>query len=104
MIGVRQQREIARPLDRDRELALVAGLGAGQARRHDLAVLRDVLLERVEILVVDRLHTLGGERAELLATEKSGHGLGSRLLGRFFGGLFAALVGITAGPARLRLL
>src|SRR5215831_8156977 len=71
LIGVGQQRKEARPLDRHRELALVEGLGAGDAARHDLAGLGDVALEYAEILVVDRLHALGGEAAELLATREA---------------------------------
>src|ERR1044072_3145989 len=65
LIGVRQQREVTRPLDRGRQLALVERLGARDAGRHDLAGLGDVLLEDGEILVVDLLHALGGESAEL---------------------------------------
>ena len=53
LVGVRQQREEARALDRHRELALVEGLRAGDAARHDLARLGDVALERGQILVVD---------------------------------------------------
>src|SRR5689334_21610779 len=65
LIGVRQQREVTRPLDRGRQLALVERLGARDAARHDLAGLGDVLLQDREILVVDLLHALGGETAEL---------------------------------------
>src|SRR6185312_10643243 len=77
VVGVRQQREEARALDRGRQLTLVAGLGAGDAARHDLAVLGDVLAQGVEILVVDLLHVFGSEAAEFAAAEKLGHGLGS---------------------------
>src|SRR5512132_3058766 len=70
-IGVRQQREIARALDRRRELALVTRLRAGDARRHDLAVLLDEILQNVDVLVVDLLDAFGGEAAELLALEQS---------------------------------
>src|SRR6185436_19925054 len=65
LIGVRQQREVTRALDRRGELALVERLGARDAARDDLAGLGDVLLEDGEILVVDLLHTLGRETAEL---------------------------------------
>src|SRR5690348_10802791 len=71
LIGVGQQREVTRPLDRGRELALVERLGARDAARHDLAGLGDVLLQDREILVVDLLHALGGEAAEL-ATAREG--------------------------------
>src|SRR5262245_55556096 len=65
MIGVRQQREVTRALDRRRELALVERLRAGDAARDELAGLGDVLLERGQILVVDLLHAFGRETAEL---------------------------------------
>src|SRR3982751_5942530 len=65
LVGVRQQREVARPLDRGRELTLVERLGAGDAARDDLAGLGDVLLERGQILVVDLLDAFGRETAEL---------------------------------------
>src|SRR4051812_15537811 len=71
LVGVRQQREVSRALDRRRELALVERLRAGDAARDDLARLGDVLLQDREILVVDLLHALGGEAAEL-ATAREG--------------------------------
>src|SRR5205085_5790898 len=73
--GVRQERQVARALDGERELTLVVGLGARDAGRHDLAVLAHVLLERRQILVVDLGRAFGGELAELLAAEiLAGHG------------------------------
>src|SRR5690606_13045606 len=72
--GVRDQREEACALDRGRQLALVARLGAGDAARHDLAVLGEVLAQGVEILVIDLLDALGGELAVLAAAEELGHG------------------------------
>src|ERR1700757_3043139 len=71
LIGVRQQREEARALDRHRELALVEGLGPRDAARHDLARFGDVALEYPQILVIDRLHPFGGEAAELLTTREA---------------------------------
>src|SRR5690349_8467783 len=68
LVGVRQQREIARALDRGRELPLVERLRAGDAARDDLSGFGDVLLEDGQILVVDLLHILGGETAELATT------------------------------------
>src|SRR2546429_2460473 len=65
LIGVGQEREKARPLDRHRELALIEGFRAGDAARNDLARLGDIALQGGEILVVDRLHAFGGEAAEL---------------------------------------
>src|SRR5688572_8416223 len=71
LVGVGQQREVARALDRGRELTLVESLRARDAARDDLARLGDVLLERGQILVVDLLHAFGGETAEL-ATAREG--------------------------------
>ncbi len=70
LIGVGQQREVPRALDRRGELALVERLGARDAARHDLARLGDVLLECAQILVVDLLHPFGGEPAELATARK----------------------------------
>src|SRR6266699_4784146 len=71
LVGIGQQRQEARALDRHRQLALIEGLGPRDAARNDLAGLGDVALERAEILVVDRLHALGGEAAELLTTREA---------------------------------
>src|SRR5690554_3932968 len=73
VVGVRDQGQVARALDRGGELALVARLGAGDPGRHDLAGLGDVLAQGVEILVIDLDHALGGELAELAAAEELGH-------------------------------
>src|SRR5215208_5107376 len=69
-VRVGQQREEARALDRVRQLALVAGGGAGDARRDDLAGLVDEVLEHFDVLVVDPLDLVGGEAAELAAAEQ----------------------------------
>src|SRR5438876_11981642 len=69
-VGVRHQREVARALDRRRELALVVGARAGDPRRDDLAVLADEVLEQLDVLVVDPLDLLGGEAAELAPLEE----------------------------------
>src|SRR4051812_17753297 len=69
-VGVVQQREEARALDRLRQLALVARGGAGDARRDDLAGLVDEVLEDLDVLIVDPLGFLGGEAAELAAAEE----------------------------------
>src|SRR5712691_13336112 len=45
-------------------------LGAGNARRHDLAVFLDEVLQHVDVLVVDLLDAFGSEPAELLALEQ----------------------------------
>src|SRR5713226_7931598 len=69
-VGVRQQREEACALDRLGQLPLVAGRGAGDARRNDLAGLVDEVLQHLDVLVVDPLHLLGREAAELAAAEQ----------------------------------
>src|SRR3979409_329977 len=69
-IGIRHQREIARALDRRRELALVMGARSGDSRRNDLAVLADEVFEQIDVFVVDPLDLLRGETAELAALEK----------------------------------
>src|SRR3954468_19671295 len=69
-VGVGQQREEARALHGLRQLPLVAGRGPGDARRDDLARLVDEVLEQLDVLVVDPLHLLRGEAAELAAAEE----------------------------------
>jgi hypothetical protein len=71
LVGIRQEREVARPLDRDRELPLVEGARARDAARHDLAGLGDVRLERRQVLVVDLVGAVSRELAEFLASEKT---------------------------------
>src|SRR6202140_5861488 len=73
LIGVRQQREETRALDRRRQLALVETLGAGDAARHDLAGLGHVVLQRRQILVIDHGDAVGRETAELLAPREAGN-------------------------------
>src|SRR5467141_294408 len=69
-VGVRQQREEARALDRLGQLPLVAGRGGGDARRDDLSGLVDEVLQHLDVLVVDPLDFLGREAAELAAAEQ----------------------------------
>src|SRR5258708_14297374 len=69
-VGVRQQREEAGALDRLGQLSLVAGRGAGDARRNNLAGLVDEVLQHLDVLVVDPLHLLGREAAELASAEQ----------------------------------
>src|SRR5467141_2197687 len=69
-VGVRQQREEARALDRLGQLPLVAGRGGGDARRDDLAGLVDEVLEHFDVLVVDPLHLLGGRAIKHTTTEQ----------------------------------
>jgi hypothetical protein len=50
---VRQERHLARALDRLRDLNLVSPAGAGDAPAPDLPLLRDVAAELGDVLVVD---------------------------------------------------
>jgi hypothetical protein len=70
-VGIWQQGQVARALDRGGKLALVLGLGRRDATRHDLAGFAQILLQQVEILVVDLLDALGAEAAETLAAEET---------------------------------
>src|SRR5688572_25613610 len=85
LVGVRDQRKKTRTLDRRGELALEERARAGQARRRDLAVFADEVAQRVDVLVVDLLHTGHGETAEALAAEQQRLlvALGLAILGEF---------------------
>ena len=60
---VRQQCHLARPLDGGRHLDLVSPAGARDAAAPDLALLRDVAPELVDVLVVDLRDVLLAEEA-----------------------------------------
>src|SRR5512143_1162191 len=77
--GEREERQVARPLDRGGHHALVAGTVAGDPARQDLGALQDVLLEQLDVLVVDVLDVLGREAADLAPLEE-GLLLAGRLL------------------------
>src|SRR5256714_3410187 len=64
---VREERHLARALDGDRDLPLVAAAGAGDAARADLPLLRDVAAELVVVLVVDLFDLVLAEEAALPA-------------------------------------
>jgi len=67
--GKRQQRDIARALDGHTEPALMARANAGHPARKNLAALLDELRKNVGALVVDHVHLLNAELADLLFTE-----------------------------------
>src|SRR5690349_12835466 len=71
LVGVRQQGQEARALDRYRELTLIKRLRARDAAGDDLTRLGDVALQRGQILVIDVLHALGSEAAELLTARET---------------------------------
>src|SRR2546426_4190035 len=63
LCGVGEEREVARPLDRAGERALVLGTGAGPAPRFDAATVGDEAAEEVDVLVVDDLDLVGAHDA-----------------------------------------
>src|SRR5712692_1772524 len=60
-----QERDRARPPDGAGELALVPRAAAGDAARGDLAALGHEVLEPTHVLVVDELHLIHAELADL---------------------------------------
>ena len=66
--GVRQQGDVAGPLEGHRQLALVAGAGPRLATRLDLRSLREVAAEAVDLLVVDQDGLVGAEGTDLAAS------------------------------------
>src|SRR6185312_16488334 len=62
---VGQQRDLAGPLHRDRDLPLMAAARARDAAVTDLALLRDVAPQLVDVLVVDLPHLVLAEVAAL---------------------------------------
>src|SRR3569832_1436748 len=82
LVRVRNQGQEARALDGGVELALVDRARARQARGDDLAVFRDEIAQRVDVLVVDFLDAGDCEAAEALALEQErlGVALGALVL------------------------
>src|SRR5882724_8011857 len=71
LVGVRQQGQEACALDRNSELALIERLRTRDPAGDNLARLSDVALQRGEIFVVNVLHALGCEAAELLPARET---------------------------------
>src|SRR5215467_4012587 len=67
---VRQKAEEARALDRTRKLALLLRRHRSNAAWNDLASLRDVPLQQLDVLVVDLRRVRPGERTGLAAAEE----------------------------------
>src|SRR5580704_12934935 len=65
----RQQGDVARTLDGHAEPALVAGANSRHASRQDLAALLDKLREDVRAFIVDKVHLLDAELADLFLAE-----------------------------------
>jgi hypothetical protein len=68
--GEGEQRDVARLLDRERELALMARADARQAAGNDLAALGDEALQQPHVAVADGVDLLRAELADLLAAEE----------------------------------
>src|SRR5271155_5050841 len=64
--GVREQRHLARVLDRRGDVALVPGAVPGNPARADLATVGDVLAEQARVLVVHVADLVVAEGADLL--------------------------------------
>src|ERR1700733_9673366 len=72
--GEGQERDLVRPLGGERRLALVARGVAADAARDDLAALRDEVLERLRVLVVDDQGLVGAVAADALAPDATAAG------------------------------
>src|SRR4029077_17339872 len=68
--GKRQQRNVARLLDRRRKTPLMRSAYAGQPARHDLTALSDELPQHAVVLVVAVLDLFHAELADFLAPEE----------------------------------
>jgi hypothetical protein len=64
-----QQSDVARPLDGDSQPALMPGANARHPARQNLATLLHELRQDVRTLVVDEIHLLDAELANLLLAE-----------------------------------
>src|SRR5512134_736227 len=77
---VRDQRELARALDRRLQLPLVRRARPGDPPRLDLAALRDERREQPDVLVVDVVDLLRAELADPAAAEEAAARLASLAL------------------------
>src|SRR5215831_16330140 len=75
---IRQQAEEARAFDRLRQFALLLGRHRGDTARYDLAALRDVALQQLDVLVVDLRRVGAGERAGLAPAEEGTAGAAAK--------------------------
>src|SRR5262249_60798082 len=95
--GKRQQRDIARALDGHAKPALMARAHAGHASRQNLAALLHELRKNVRALVVDHVHLLDAELADLLLAKILA--LAARTAARTTGAAFAARTTLAARSA-----
>src|SRR5262245_66521664 len=108
--GERDQRQMACPLDRLLQGALVVGAGARNPPRQDLRALGDELLQELDVLVIDVVDLVGAELTDLAPAEedlsRACHGSDLLLFGRQVGArglalLFGAGAGRGAAAGRL---
>src|SRR5207247_5613606 len=93
---IRDERDLARALDRRLQLALVHRAGAGDAARQDLAALRHEWADQLDVLVIDVVDLVRAELADLAAPEQRPP-LTLRLVARFL--VAAAAAAAAAAPA-----
>src|SRR5438067_9815747 len=67
---IRNQRDLARALDRGLQVALVHRARAGDAARQDFAALRHERADQLDVLVIDVVDLVRAELAHLAATEQ----------------------------------
>jgi hypothetical protein len=75
VVGIGEQRQVARSLDSRRELSLIIRLRSRYPTGHNLPCFGNVIFQCHEILVIDLLDTLCRKAAKLSTAKKSGHGL-----------------------------
>src|ERR1700709_750883 len=68
--GERDERQVACPLDRLLQGALMVGAGPRDPPRQDLGALRDELLEELDVLVIDVIDLVGAELTDLAPAEE----------------------------------
>src|SRR5690625_2541616 len=81
VVRIRQQSQVACPLDCRAQLALVACLGAGYAAGNDFSRFADKIPEQLDILVVDLLNAFYRKPAKLASSGESCHYSSSALAG-----------------------
>ena len=70
VIGKRQQGEKTGAFNRRSELALITGIGAGNAGRNDLARLGNKITQGIDVLVINLINTFCSKTADPLPLEK----------------------------------
>jgi hypothetical protein len=100
--GERKKRDVARPLDRLAQPALVARAGAGHAARQNFAAVLNELVERIGFLVVNEINFAGAEMADLPLAEELALASARRAAGATGSATFARASAIAAWWAGVR--